>query len=73
MTLRITLSSLVKRETRGTTKCLDKGNHNPPTAIYEAIICYTTIGVISLYRNLNRLTAVDAYMRKSEGPSQNKS
>ena len=25
------------------------------------------------YKVINRLTAVDAYMRKSEGPSQNKS
>ena len=51
MTLRFTLSSLSKRVKREvTTKCLDKGNHNPPIARFMKLlnVVLLVIGLMSL-------------------------
>ena len=53
--LRITLSGLSKRSgTRGNKKCLDKGNHNPPSASFMKLqfVVLLIIGLISLCMGL---------------------
>ena len=45
--------------------------HRAETKVYIAFIMQVWEAFFREF--INRLTAVDAYMRKSEGPSQNKS